>query len=71
MFVRLFGGLRQAQRQAQQSDQERHDPGDQALLQGHAGRGARAAACVALQQCLIAWVVAFLVRLLGLALGLA
>ncbi len=33
--------------------------------------GARAAACVALQQCLIAWVVAFLVRLLGLALGLA
>ena len=33
--------------------------------------GARAAACVALQQCLIAWVVAFLVRLVGLALGLA
>ena len=33
--------------------------------------GARAAACVALQQSLIAWVVAFLVRLVGLALGLA
>ncbi|MFR7450682.1 MAG: ferrous iron transport protein B [Gemmiger sp.] len=32
--------------------------------------GARAAFGVAVQQCLIAWVVAFLVRLVGLALGL-